>query len=118
MTAGQPNARGWFERAIVDLSIAQAHLVSGLWLEAGRHARQAALKFLQAGLAAKGKTEPSPRISVLCDALRIEHPAFEAKAEWLAFDKLAGVEALSEGEGRTAVQWAGEIRDAVAKLLG
>jgi hypothetical protein len=112
-----PESRSWFERGIFDLAIAQAHVQSGLWMPAAQHARQAALKFMQAALVAKGERDPSPRMAALVTATSSRFPQFTPRPEWNAFDRFASEETVPEADGRAAFRWAEEIRDAVAKLL-
>ncbi len=111
-------SRSWFERAIFDLSIAQAHFQSRLWTGAALHARQAAVKFLQAGLAHTREIDPSPRIRDLRGNLRARAPGFAMDAAWDGLDRYAGDAEFTEVDARLALQWAAGVRDAVAALLG
>ena len=113
----KPESRAWFEKAIFDLAIAQAHMQSHLWTDAGQFARQAAQKFLQAGLVAYGEPEPSPRLGQLGAALAQRAGGFQAQPEWAELDRFASPESVGETEGRRAFAQAEQIRDAIAALL-
>lgn len=114
---GAVESRSWFERGIFDLGIAAAHLQSGLWLAGAQHARQAALKLLQAALVHAGEPEPSPRIGDLVAAVKARHPAFRSQTSWPSLDALAAATAVTEGQAREAYAHVEAIRDAVAALL-
>lgn len=114
---GKAESRGWFERGMFDLAIAGAHLQSALWLQGAQHARQAAIKLLQAALVHAGEPEPSPRIGDLTAEIVRRHPAFQADPAWSELDKLAAAAVLAEPEARLAYAQVEAIRDAVAPLL-
>lgn len=113
----RPEARGWFERAVFDLSIAQAHLESGIWLDAGKHARQAAVKFLQAAIVQKGEPHPSPRAGDLAAAVKEAFPGFTSEEDWRALDAVAAATAMTQDEARSIYHAAERVRDGVAAAL-
>ena len=113
----RPEARGWFERAMFDLGIAQAHLQSGMWLDAGKFARQATVKFLQSAIVQAGEPHPSPRAGDLAAEVKRLHAAFAADEDWQRIDSAASVSAMTAVEGTALYQAAERIRDAVATAL-
>ncbi len=110
-------AWGWFERAVFDLSIAQANLQSRIWLDAARYARQAAVKFLQAALVQTGEPEPAPRILQLAGELQKRVSSFSPDESWAMLDGFAGAESATEEEARAAYGAAEAVRDAVSRVL-
>jgi hypothetical protein len=109
--------RGWFERAMFDLSIAQAHLESGLWLEGGKLARQAAVKFLQTALVQHGEPNPSPRMGDLAAAVTALYPGFALDEAWRAFDAAAGATEMTEAAARALYAATERVRDAVVQSI-
>jgi HEPN domain-containing protein len=110
-------SRNWFERGIFDLAIAQAHLQSGIWGEGAKLARQAALKFLQAAIVAKGEPNPSPRVKDLLAAIAASGLALQANDDWTGLDQAAGDSDIPEPDARRYYDFAEQIRDSVRKLL-
>ncbi len=111
-------SRAWFEKGIFELGIAQAHLLSGMASQGAQHARQAALKFLQAAIVKSGEAEPSPRIADLTRAASAACPGFQAEARWNSLDQIAGNDKIGQEEAKVVYATVESIRDEVARVIG